>query len=444
MKKIVKPLVITLIAILTVSIAVAAAGYGILSFIVPNPESERVTEVEATGYVRAVGKNVYDENGKLLFFKGVNFGNWFDQEYWMCVSSCGNYIETDPSKVFETGIYTQKRGLAAMRANPNLTEEQIAELSQIYIDNYIREEDFQNVAALNLNCIRINFTCYNLTTDGYEINYAAFDKLDWAIEMCERYHLYVILDYHGAIGSQNMDNHSGNDETFELYGNERNMQATVEIWETIAERYKSRYKSTIAAYDLLNEPRSAPGEFAGKVQFDFYDELYKAIRAIDKDRMLRMECFTFPTHGVNSKEYGWQNVCYSYHFYNLTLASEKFAVNFYRVLHNLMGYEVPIIVGEYSAWDNEKGWKELMDSFESNGWSYLSWTYKTNRYLYKDGVYFGKMVMWGLYELDIKPVNLYTATYEEIAAVWGGVGTENAQKTMIYDIFEERFASENQ
>ena len=244
------------------------------------------------------------------------------------------------------------------------------------------------------------------------------------------------MDDHGAIGSQNKDNHSGNDETFELYGSEKNEGATIALWEYIAKRYKGRYKSVIAGFDLLNEPRSAAGKYAGKINFDFYDKLYKAIRAIDGDRMLIMECFTFPTHGVGPDRYGWENVAYSYHFYNLTPFSEGFAVNFYRVTHNLKGYNVPIIVGEFSAWDKEKGWEELFDSFEKNGWSYLSWTYKANKYLYKGGVNFGKKNTWGIYELDFKPVNIYTATFEEIYEVYSKVGTENAEKSVIYNFWK--------
>ncbi|MBP5193248.1 MAG: hypothetical protein J6126_00795, partial [Clostridia bacterium] len=186
MKKPLKIAIIIIISFIVLSITVAAGGYGVLSLIVPNPERGRTSHVEATGYVRAVGKNIYDEKGDLLFFRGVNLGNWFDQEYWMAVSSLGDYIETDRSKIFETGVYTQKRGLAAMKANPNLTDAQIKELGELYLDNYIREEDLAEIASLNLNCVRINFTCYNMTTDGYEIDESAFERLDWAIETCEK------------------------------------------------------------------------------------------------------------------------------------------------------------------------------------------------------------------------------------------------------------------
>jgi len=440
MKKIVKKaLKIFAVALLAV-IAAVCGGYGVLSAITPNPADIRAERIgDPTGYVIARGKNIYDPSGKLLFFKGINLGDWFIQEYWMATAGLGFKTDTDEKKVFETGIYTQKRGLAAMRANQNLTDAQIRELDALYIDNFIKEEDFAIIAGLNLNCVRINFSCYNMTTDGYNIDETAFEKIDWALDMCGKYGLYAILDDHGAIGSQNMDNHSGNDQTFELYGNEKNENATVAMWEYIASRYKGKYANVLAAYDLLNEPRSAPHKFTGKVNFDFYDRLYKAIRAIDPERMLIMECFTFPAHGIHESVYGWENVSYSYHFYNLTPFSDGFAVNFYRVLHNLMGYDVPIIIGEFSAWESKDGWNDLMDAFDEWGWSYLSWTYKTNEYIHKQGVPSRRAVLWGVVQLDIKPVNVYTATYDEIYAVYSSVGTENAKKTVIYDVFKQRF-----
>ena len=112
-------------------IIAAVLVYAILLAINPNPD--RPAHVDsANGYVQASGTNLYDGEGNLLQFKGVNLGNWFDQEYWMAVSAVGN---------FDTGVYTQLRGDAAMRNNPNLTDVQVDELNALYLDNYIQESD---------------------------------------------------------------------------------------------------------------------------------------------------------------------------------------------------------------------------------------------------------------------------------------------------------------
>lgn len=397
-----------------------------------NPNKNRPRHIEeSTGFVRVYGRNLYDGQGDILKLVGVNLGNWFVQEFWMAVSAVGD---------FDTGIYTTERGLAAMRANTDLDDDRIKELERLYTDTYIKEEDFRRIAALGLNCVRVNFI-YSTLTDDEKFREEGFKKLDWVIEECRKNGLYVILDLHGARGSQNMDIHSGNDATFDLYANAENRQHTLNIWREIARRYRD--EKTVAAYDLLNEPRRAPYKFTGKAQFDFYDELYRAIRETDKNHLIMMECFTFPTHGVSPKKYGWLNVAYSYHIYNLAPITQTMCLYFYRALTNLKGYDVPIIVGEWNAWNKKADWQKSMDFFDRSGWSYISWTYKTNKHLYKrrkDRT----AHCWGIFELDIPPVDISSATYEEIKCVWGSVSTENAEKSIVYDVYAERFGADRQ
>ncbi|MBP5216239.1 MAG: cellulase family glycosylhydrolase [Bacilli bacterium] len=383
-----------------------------------------------TGFMKAQGRSLYDGEGKRVVLKGVNLGDWFVQEPWMSVSSIDGSFEN----MFG---YTQRKAIAAFKQNPNLDDAKAEKLKQVYLDSFIQEDDFKEIKSLGLNVMRINFTCYNLTLDGYSINPKAFEKIDWAIAMAAKYGLSVILDYHGAIGSQNSDNHSGDDNHFELYGNPKNEEATIEIWRFIANRYKDN--KTVAIYDLLNEPRRAVGKFAGKAQFGFYDKLYRAMRAIDPNHIIMMECFTFPFHGVNPRKYGWENIAYSYHIYNLTPFSEGFAIRFYRAFDNLLSYRVPIVIGEFSCWDKEKDWHTALDLFDQSGWSHLAWTYKANRYYFSRNP--GKQFpfrLWGFYECDIEPVDIGKASFEEIEAAYLKTKTELCQRTSIYDIYAKR------
>lgn len=417
-----------IIAAVVIAVILVAA---FLWICLKNPDKNRLQTIEnCTGFVRAYGRNLYDGQGRILKLVGVNLGNWLVQEFWMAVSAIGN---------FDTGIYTQTRGLAAMKANPNLSDNDIENLEKLYIDSYITEDDFKIISSLGLNCVRVNFT-YLTLTDGDKLKKDAFEKLDWVIDQCAKNGLYAILDLHGARGSQNMDIHSGNDADFDLFPNAENRAHTIWLWREIAKRYRSN--TTVAAYDLLNEPRRAPYKFSGKAQFDFYDELYRAVREEDKNHLIMMECFTFPTHGVSPKKYGWLNVAYSYHIYNLAPVTQKMCLYFYRALTNLKGYNVPIIVGEWNAWNKFGDWQKSMDFFDRSGWSYISWTYKTNKYLYKkrkDRTAY----CWGVFELDMPPVDLSSATYDEIASVWGAVSTADASKSLVYDVYMSRFGGKD-
>ena len=410
--------------ILFVVIILIIATYLVLLAIDPNPSRPDHID-DPTGFVKASGTNLYDGEGKFFQMKGVNLGNWFDQEYWMAVSAVGD---------FDTGVYTQLRGDAAMRVNPNLTDEQIEELNDIYLDNYIQESDFETIALLGMNTVRIPFTYYNLTTDGKTFREDAFARLDWAVSMCEKYELYAIIDLHGAVGSQNQDIHSGDDSQFHLYDSKENRQMTKDLWAAIAGHFKGN--QTVAAYDLLNETRRAPHKYTGKINFDFYDELYRVVREADPDHLILIECFSFPVNGVHLSSYDWENICMEYHIYNLTPLSQLACLRFYKALHNLMGYHTPVYIGEWNAFAKESEWRDSFAWFDKQGWSFTSWTYKTNARYYRD-FRFKLNCNWGLYELDMEAVDLSSAGFEEIASVYTSVKTENARQTVVYDLWEE-------
>ena len=385
--------------------------------------------INTNGYIHAQGTNLVDGEGHIFQINGVNLGNWFVPECYMSVASVGR---------FDTGVYTIERANRAMKENPNLTDEQIEELYRIYMDHYVTEEDFAEIAGVGLNTVRIPFTWMDLTTDGITLRQDAFHYLDWALEMCEKYHLYAVLDLHGAIGSQNQDFHSGDDAHFDLYGNPEHRRLTIELWKIIAGRYKDR--KIVAGYDLLNECRKAFGKFGGKICSDYYDELYKAVRSVDQNHLIFIEYFTFPIHGVGIKHYQWENVCVEYHIYNLTPLSQLNCLRLIRLMHLVSGNEqVPVYVGEFNAWDKVENWDVTLDYFKKIGWSWSSWAYKANEYPYKHE--FGKEHAgrdWGLYVLNTEPVDLSTAGFDEIAEVYRNTTTDHAKKTYIYDFYKRR------
>ena len=381
------------------------------------------------GFIHAQGTKLVDGEGKTFQIRGVNLGNWFVPECYIALADVGS---------FETGVDTTERALRAMKANPNLTEEQIWDLYRIYMDHYITEVDFQEIAGVGLNTVRIPFTWYDLTYDGITLREDAFHYLDWALAMCEKYDLYAVLDLHGAIGSQNMDFHSGSDDTFGLYGNPENEKKTIELWKVIAGRYKDN--PYVLGYDLLNECRKAPGKFGGKLTSDFYDVLYKAVREVDKEHLIFIEYFTFPIHGVGVGHYDWKNVAAEYHIYNLTPLSQKNCLRLIRLMHLVSGNTgVPVYIGEFNAWNKVRDWDVTLDYFDKLGWSYSSWAYKVNERPYKTT--FGKEHAgrdWGLYVLDVAPVDLSKATFEEIKGVYEACGTEHAKKTYIYEFYQRK------
>lgn len=384
-----------------------------------------------TGFIHAEGTRLIDGEGRPFQIRGVNLGNWFVPECYIALAGVGS---------FETGVYTTERALRAMKANEKLSEEDMAKLYRLYMDTYLSERDFQEISSVGLNTVRIPFTWRDLTTDGVTLREDAFHYLDWAVSMCEKYGLYAVMDLHGAIGSQNQDFHSGADDTFALYGNPENEEKTEKLWRIIAEHYRDN--PTVLGYDLLNECRKASGKFGGRVNSDYYDRLYRAVREVDKNHLILIEYFTFPIHGVGVKHYDWKNVAAEYHIYNLTPLSQKNCLRLIRLMHLVSGNtKVPVYVGEFNAWDRVEDWEATLDYFDRLGWSWSSWAYKVNERPYKKDPAFAREHAgrdWGLFVLNEEPVDLSAADYEQIAAVYGRTGTEHARKTYIYEFYKNR------
>ena len=101
-----------------------------------------------------------------------------------------------------------------------------------------------------------------------------------------------------------------------------------------------------------------------------------------------------------------------------------------------MGYRTPVYIGEWNAFAKESEWRDSFEWFDKQGWSFTSWTYKTNARYYRD-YRFKLNCNWGLYELDMEAVDLSSAGFEEIASVYTSVKTENARQTVVYDLWEE-------
>ena len=141
---------------------------------------------------------------------GTNLGGWLVQEQWLCPTETGQEIA-------QLDIY--------LTLYNRFGEEKAEELIDVFEDNWVTEQDFASIKAIGLNCVRIPFSYMNfmnplvydenagewVVKDYKDLTWRedAFDRLDWALEMCEKYELYAILDLHGAVGSQSGQDHTG-------------------------------------------------------------------------------------------------------------------------------------------------------------------------------------------------------------------------------------------
>jgi glucan 1,3-beta-glucosidase len=77
-------------------------------------------------------------------------------------------------------------------------------LMKVFRDNWITERDWDTIASFDFNVVRVPFI-YSLLEDDahpFTLRADAWEYLDEAIAQAEARGMYVILDLHGAAGSQ--------------------------------------------------------------------------------------------------------------------------------------------------------------------------------------------------------------------------------------------------
>lgn len=352
-----------------------------------------VINKEKTPFLKADGKVLKDNfgTGDTITLRGTNAGGWLVTENWQCPVNAKDQLTT-------LKVFTERFGA-----------DKAQELVGYYQDNWWTEEDFDIVKEEGMNVLRLPVTYFEMQNSDGTLKETAFKRLDWFVQNCALRGIYVLIDMHGAMGSQNGKDHSGDTSIADkgnFYGNEENIKKTITLWEEIAKRYKDN--PWVCGYDLLNEPSAT-----GTIQFDVYDRLYKAIRAIDKNHALFIQSIWEPYHLPDPSFYGWQNVVYEYHFYGWDVEKDAegqmaFIQSKVKMANEDTGYDVPLLVGEFTFFSNEQSWN-AMDIFEEQGWSYTSWTYKVT----------GKNSSWGIFTSDDKKkVDIYKDSYETIKEKW--------------------------
>jgi endoglucanase len=395
------------------------------------PVTTRAATITSTDFLKANGKVLRNNygNGDIVQLRGINVGGYLLQELWMTptATSSGRYTVTCEMDIYET--LTARFGDAKMR-----------ELIGVYQDNYFTESDFNNCQALGINCIRLPFWFMNLVDSNGNFLPNAFDRMDWFVQQAGARGIYVILDMHGAPGSQSGSDHSGIDggnnkeaasEFFFGDNAAGNQQLFYDIWYKIAQHYNGN--PTVAGYDLLNEPyctyrynSSYSEDYLHTTLWDIYNNAYNIIRSVDSDHVIIMEATWDPWDLPDPSVYGWTNVMYEYHNY---LYDDYDNVNGGQIssmqnkLNNIknQGYNVPSFMGEFNYMNNPSAWQQGLQLLNDSGLSWTSWTYKVT----------GTNNNWGLYNQNITKANVATGSEATIRSSWSNVGTSTPNTTLI-------------
>ncbi len=412
-------------------ISTIAMTAGLMLSPLPGTTIEAKAAISNSDFLKANGKVLKNNygTGDTVYLRGTNAGGYLVQEFWMTPTEYNNSgrIVTCEKDIYET--LTARFG-----------EQNMRNLIKVYQDNYWTEADFDNCKNMGINCIRLPFWYLNFVDFNGNYIDGCFDRIDWFLEQAGKRGMYVILDFHGAPGSQNGSDHSGVDggdnkegasEFFFGSNAYNNQQLYYDIWYKIAQRYAGN--PTVAGYDLLNEPYCTyryNSSYSEKQLHDtlwsIYDIAYDVIRSADPDHVIIMEATWDATDLPNPANYGWENIMYEYHNYlydDYDNANGQQIANMQKKIDGIhsANYNVPSYLGEFSYFNNIEAWKQGVSLLNSNGLNWTTWTYKVT----------GTNNNWGLYNQNVSKANVATDSYDTIYSKWSQVGQSSPNANLI-------------
>lgn len=328
--------------------------------------------------LHAQGTHWAKADGSQINLKGVNLGNWLMLEFWMM----GQHAKAIDDQCTLEAKFDERFGYVARER-----------LMKLFRDNWITTRDWDMMPRFGLNLVRLPFI-WSLVEDEKKPRHLRADAwhyLDEAIKQAEARGMYVILDLHGAVGSQGLEHHSGCANRNLYWSTPEYQDRTTWLWEQVANRYKDR--AAVAGYSLLNEPWGSTEHQMAAVM----EKLYASVRAVDQNHVIIL-----PGHhrGIDAYgkpgDQGMRNVAFEMHFYPGHFGWGKPGVEVHRDWlqcaskgdgscewnTRMTALNAPLFVGEFQPWadmDNELGGQITRASFDAYakfGWAAAIWSYK--------------------------------------------------------------------
>ncbi|KAJ3493405.1 hypothetical protein NLJ89_g11028 [Agrocybe chaxingu] len=186
--------------------------------------------------------------------QGVNLGSWFVHESWMTPSV---FRCASGSQVSEADIAYGWGSTANARS-----------VLERHWDTFIQESDFKYLASIGINTVRLPIGYWSLGKPEYmkstpfewvsEVYNNSWPRVIRAINWAGKSGIGVLVDLHGAVGSQNGQSHSGvSDGKAALFSVQQNMDKTVDVLAFLAKELAP--VNNVVGIQLLNEPNYDPG-----------------------------------------------------------------------------------------------------------------------------------------------------------------------------------------
>lgn len=172
--------------------------------------------------------------------RGVNTGGWFVLEPWITPS----IFENQPDDVVDEYTLCQHMGYDAAHS-----------LLENHWNSWITQDDFNHMASIGLNLVRIPIGYWSVSPNqGDPYVQGAYDVLGKALDWASGANLKVMIDLHGAPGSQNGFDNSGHKGGIG-WGSGNTISQTHTALKKIRDDHASH--PAVAAIELVNEPMAS-------------------------------------------------------------------------------------------------------------------------------------------------------------------------------------------
>jgi len=214
----------------------------------------------------------------------VNIGGWLVLEPWITPSI---FQSLDQSLgVVDEYTLTQQLGTEAAY-----------NILKPHWDSWVTFADFQKIADSGFNTVRIpiGYWAYaNPLESGEDFTPGAAPYIDAAIDWARGTGLKIWIDLHGAPGSQNGFDNSGQKKATPGWQQGDSVAQTLAVLETIQSKYaQASYQDVVVGIELLNEPLSSELNFDELKQF--YRDGYGQTRAVSDTPVILHDGFVSPS-----------------------------------------------------------------------------------------------------------------------------------------------------
>lgn len=179
------------------------------------------------------------------------------------------FIDTKDDKVVDEYTFGAKYG-----------SEEAAKRLQPHWNTWITEDDFATIATYGLNHVRIPIGYWAIdVSQGEPYPQGQYPYLFKAVAWAAKHGLKVMIDLHGAPGSQNGFDNSGRRGSVNWHKDKQNVDRTRKVLQKITEDFdKPEFAGVVTSIELLNEPAGFVGQDMVNTVKQFYYDGYGQVR----------------------------------------------------------------------------------------------------------------------------------------------------------------------